>query len=65
MCALALAREDGRPERQLRASTIDCAAMFAAAKAKGEPPLPMELQSRLLRLVTAYHSSPPSVSNAA
>jgi uncharacterized protein (TIGR03435 family) len=38
--ALVLARADGRLGPQLRASTVDCAAIFAAAKAKGEAPPP-------------------------
>ncbi len=38
--ALILARPDGRLGSQLRASAVDCAAIFAAAKAKGETPPP-------------------------
>jgi uncharacterized protein (TIGR03435 family) len=38
--ALVLARADGRLGPQLRASAVDCAAIFAAAKAKGEAPPP-------------------------
>jgi uncharacterized protein (TIGR03435 family) len=38
--ALILARTDGRLGTQLRASAMDCAALFAAAKAKGETPAP-------------------------
>ena len=38
--ALTLARADGRLGSQLRASNVDCAAIFAAAKAKGEVPPP-------------------------
>ena len=40
ICALTLARADGRPGPQLRSSNTDCAAIFAAAKAKGEAPPP-------------------------
>jgi len=38
--ALIIARPDGKPGSQLRASSVDCAAVFAAAKAKGEVPPP-------------------------
>ena len=38
--ALTLARSDGQRGSQLRASSVDCAAIFAAAKAKGEAPPP-------------------------
>jgi uncharacterized protein (TIGR03435 family) len=38
--ALTLARTDGRVGPQLRSSNTDCAAIFAAAKAKGEAPQP-------------------------
>jgi uncharacterized protein (TIGR03435 family) len=38
--ALILARPDGRLGSQLRSSSVDCAALFAAAKAKGEVPPP-------------------------
>jgi uncharacterized protein (TIGR03435 family) len=38
--ALVLARADGRPGPQLRPSAVDCAAIFAAAKATGEAPPP-------------------------
>jgi len=38
--ALTLARPDGRLGSQLRPSSADCAAIFAAAKAKGETPPP-------------------------
>ena len=38
--ALTLARQDGRLGQQLRASSVDCATIFAAAKAKGETPPP-------------------------
>lgn len=40
MFAVVLARPDGRLGPQLRASTVDCAALFAAAKARGEQPPP-------------------------
>jgi uncharacterized protein (TIGR03435 family) len=38
--SLILARADGRLGPQLRASSVNCAAIFAAAKAKGEAPPP-------------------------
>jgi uncharacterized protein (TIGR03435 family) len=38
MFALVLARTDGRLGPQLRASPVDCAALFAAAKARGAQP---------------------------
>ena len=38
--ALTLARADGRLGPQLRASSVDCATIFAAAKARGEAPSP-------------------------
>jgi uncharacterized protein (TIGR03435 family) len=38
--ALTLARADGRLGSQLRSSNVDCAAIFAAAKARGEAPPP-------------------------
>jgi uncharacterized protein (TIGR03435 family) len=38
--ALILARPDGRLGSQLRPSSVDCAALFAAAKTKGEAPPP-------------------------
>jgi uncharacterized protein (TIGR03435 family) len=38
--ALVLARADGRLGPALRSSSTDCAALFAAAKAKGETPAP-------------------------
>ena len=38
--ALTLARPDGRLGSQLRSSNVDCAAVFAAAKARGEAPPP-------------------------
>jgi uncharacterized protein (TIGR03435 family) len=38
--ALSIARADGRLGPQLRSSNTDCAAIFAAAKAKGEAPPP-------------------------
>jgi uncharacterized protein (TIGR03435 family) len=40
MYAVVLARPDGRLGPQLRASTVDCAALFAAAKARGQQPPP-------------------------
>jgi uncharacterized protein (TIGR03435 family) len=40
MFAVVLARPDGRLGPQLRVSTVDCAALFAAAKARGEQPPP-------------------------
>jgi uncharacterized protein (TIGR03435 family) len=38
--ALVLARPDGRLGTQLRASNVDCAALFASARARGEAPQP-------------------------
>jgi uncharacterized protein (TIGR03435 family) len=38
--ALIVARADGRLGTQLRPSNVDCAALFAAAKARGEAPAP-------------------------